>query len=41
MEVSNSEQVIPVRSVLTSVQPNYRKDESRLTPEGIVPLSSH
>jgi hypothetical protein len=40
MDVSNSEEIIPVRSILKPIQPNYRKDESRLTTEGIVPLSS-
>ncbi len=40
MEASSGEQVIPVRSVPKSVQPNYRKNESRITTEGIVPISS-
>ncbi len=40
MELPTSEQVIPVGSILKQVQPNSRKDESRFTTEGIVPLSS-
>jgi hypothetical protein len=40
MEASSTEQVIPVRSVPKSVQPNSRKNESRITTQGIVPISS-
>jgi hypothetical protein len=40
MEAASSEQVIPVRSVPKSIQPNSRKNESRITTEGIVPISS-
>ncbi len=40
MDVANSEQAIPVGSILKPIQPNYRKNESRLTTDGIVPLSS-
>ena len=40
MELPISEQVMPVGSVVKSVQPNSRKDESRVTTDGIVPLSS-
>ncbi|UJR38402.1 hypothetical protein I4U23_031071 [Adineta vaga] len=40
MEVSNSEQSIPVRSVPKSVQPSCRKNESRITTDGIVPITS-
>jgi hypothetical protein len=40
MEASSGEQVIPVRSVPKTIQPNYRKNESRITTEGIVPISA-
>ncbi|CAF3430870.1 unnamed protein product [Rotaria socialis] len=41
MEVSNSEQVTPViSSIPKSIQPNHRKNESRITTEGIVPVST-
>jgi hypothetical protein len=40
IDVSSSEQVVPIQNILKSVQPNYRKNESRLTTEGIVPLAS-
>ncbi len=40
MEASSSEQTMPIRSVPKSVQPNYRKNESRITTDGIVPMSS-
>ncbi len=40
MEASSGEQAIPVRSVPKTVQPNNRKNESRITTEGIVPMSS-
>lgn len=40
MEASSSEHSLPIRSVPKSVQPNYRKNESRLTTDGIVPLAS-
>ncbi len=39
MEASSGEQAIPVRSVPKSVQPNSRKNESRITTDGIVPIS--
>lgn len=42
MEASSGEQVTPViSSVPKTIQPNYRKNESRITTEGIVPISSH
>ncbi|CAF0930348.1 unnamed protein product [Adineta steineri] len=37
---SGSEQTIPVRSVPKSVQPNYRKNESRITTDGMTPITS-
>ncbi|CAF1286424.1 unnamed protein product [Adineta ricciae] len=40
MEITSSEQSIPVCSVPKSVQPNYRKDESRVTTDGMVPITS-
>ncbi|CAF2598619.1 unnamed protein product [Rotaria sp. Silwood2] len=40
MEVPSDEVVLPVRSISKPIQPNYHKDESRLTMEGMVPLSS-
>ncbi len=41
METSISgEQIIPIRSVPKSIQPNYWKNESRITTQGIVPISS-
>ncbi len=40
MEASSNEQAIPVCSVPKSIQPNYRKNESRITTDGIVPISS-
>lgn len=40
METSSSEQTIPVGSIPKSVQPNYRKNEWRVTTDGIVPISS-
>jgi hypothetical protein len=40
MEASTGEQTIPVRSVPKTIQPNYRKNQSRITTDGIVPMSS-
>ncbi|CAF3511297.1 unnamed protein product [Rotaria sp. Silwood1] len=41
MEASSGEQVIPViGSVPKSIQPSHHKNESRITTEGIVPISS-
>lgn len=40
MEAPSSEHTLPVRSVPKSIQPNYRKNESRLTTDGIVPIAS-
>jgi hypothetical protein len=40
MDVPSSEEVLPIRSILKQIQSNYCKDESRLTTEGSVPLSS-
>ncbi|CAF0956611.1 unnamed protein product [Rotaria sordida] len=40
MELSSDETVLPVGSISKLIQPNYHKDESRLTIEGIVPISS-
>lgn len=40
MEGASGEQVIPVGSVPKSVQPNYRKNEWRVTTDGIVPMST-
>ncbi|CAF0889615.1 unnamed protein product [Rotaria sordida] len=41
MEASSGEQVTPViSSVPKSIQPSCRKNESRITTEGIVPISS-
>jgi hypothetical protein len=40
MDVPSSEEILPIRSILKQIQSNYRKDESRLTKEGIGPISS-
>lgn len=40
MEASSSEHSLPIRSVPKSIQPNYRKNESRLTTDGLVPIGS-
>jgi len=40
MEASGGEKIIPVQSTPKSIQPHYNKNESRLTTDGIVPLST-
>ncbi|CAF0874461.1 unnamed protein product [Didymodactylos carnosus] len=37
---SVTKNIIPVTNTLKSIQPNYRKDESRLTTHGVVPIQS-
>jgi len=39
-ETGSTSNPVPSTSILKSIQPNYRKDESRLTTDGIVPIQT-